>query len=321
MLYWTILSLGLGLCFLPSSGIRGLWTLKRLGGVLLTIAVVHAATHVVMRATPGGPFDAEAKLDPQVRKRLEASALRGTDTVAGSFTGLWVGDGAPSLALRDFTAAEVLREGTRRSFSLGMRALVLGLVLGAAFGIAAGVRGGLLDRLVIGATSIVPAVPVFAWAALLVAVFATWLRLVPPAALDGRPPHLPVLAAAAAPAAMIARLVRDELHRNRGALFARAAAARGAGPARRLWVHVLPQSLVPAVAYIGPAAASLLTGTLAVEAVFGIPGLGAHLVQGALARDLPVVCGATTLYAAALGVFGLAADLLAEKLDPRRSAP
>ncbi len=320
MLYWTILLVGLGLCLLPKSGGRVLSTLQRFGGVLLTVAVVHAATHVVMKSTPGGPFDAEAKLDPQVKKRLEAAALRGADTVSGSFAGLWAGDGTPSLALRDFTAAEVLREGARRSFSLGMRALVLAIVIGSVLGIAAGVRGGLFDRVVVGATSIVPAVPVFAWAAVLVAVFATWLKMLPPAALDGRPPHLPVVAAAAAPAAMIARLVRDELRRNRDAMFARAASARGAGPLRRLLVHVLPQSLVPAVAFIGPAAASLLTGTLAVEAVFGIPGLGAHLVQGALARDLPVVCGATTLYAAALGLFGLVADVLAERLDPRRSA-
>jgi oligopeptide transport system permease protein len=319
MLYWSLVVLGLLGVVTPRRR-RGSASLRRVGEVLLTVAAVHAATHWVMLAAPGSPFDGDVRLDPQLRERIEASARRGTDTVAGSFSALWSGDGAPSLALRDYSASEVLREGARRSVSLGVRALVTAILVGGLVGIVAGLRGGWFDHATRLATAVIPALPVFGVAAGLVMIFAGVLGWAPPASLDGRPPHLPVLTAAAAPAAMIARLIRDEIRRNREAGFARAAAARGARPLRRLFVHLLPQSLIPAVSYLGPAAASLLTGTLAVEAVFGIPGLGTHLVQGALARDLPVVCGATTLYAAALGAFGLAADAVVERLDPRRSA-
>jgi oligopeptide transport system permease protein len=302
--------------------LRGQWFHGgKVAAVLLTSAAVFAAATIVVRAAPGGPFDTEAKLDPTVRARLAERAAAGRDDWFSTFDGLLRGDLGPSLALRDFEAGDLLRDGAKRSFALGLRAILAAAVFGAAAGAAAARRpGGAVDRVVRAVALFCLGLPTFAWAAILIAVFSFAAGMVPPASLGGRPLALPATAAALAPAAVLAHLVRNEILRLRDAPFAAAATARGASRVRRFFVHVLPAALIPAAAYLGPAAAALLTGSLAVESVFGIPGLGTHLVQAALARDFPVVAGAATIYAAALGAFGILADAAARALDPRLGA-
>lgn len=295
---------------------RGAWFAGRAAGVLGLVAAVFVASFAVMRAMPGGPFDAEARLDPAVRARLAEQALDGRDRAWSAFDGLLGGDLGPSLGLRDFSSGDVLVQGARRSLALGGRALLLAVVLGMTVGLAAAVAGGRVDRLVRGFCDFAPTIPAFTLGAVLIWIVSFIARWQPPAALDGRPPHLPVIAASLPAAALFARLVRDEAVRLRNATFLKAARARGASGMRVLIVHLSPAAFVPAAAYLGPAGASLMTGTVAVEAVFGVPGLGTHLVQAALSRDLPVVVGATTIYAAALGVCNLAGDLLAARLAP-----
>ena len=299
---------------------RTAWVAARAAGVLGLIAAVYFASFVVMQAIPGGPFDAEAKLDPAVRARLAERAQGGRDHAWSSFDGLLGADLGPSLGLRDFSAGDVLLQGARRSASLGGRALLLALGFGVAVGLASGVAGGRWDRLVCRFCDVMPTIPAFTLGAVLVWIVSFEAGWQPPAALDGRPPHLPAIAAALPAAALFTRLVRDEAVRLREATFLTAARARGASTVRVLIVHLAPAAFVPAASYLGPAAASLLTGTVAVEAVFGIPGLGTHLVQAALSRDLPVVVGATTLYAAALGACNLAGDLLGARLAPREAS-
>lgn len=295
---------------------RWAWFAGRAAGVLGLVAAVFVGSFAVMRGMPGGPFDAEARLDPAVRARLAERALDGRDRAWSAFDGLLGADLGPSLGLRDFSSGEVLAQGARRSLALGGRALLLAVALGVTLGLAAAVAGGRLDRFVRGCCDVAPTIPAFTLGAVLIWIVSFVARWQPPAALDGRPPHLPVVAAALPAAALFARLVRDEAFRLRDATFLKAARSRGASGMRVLVVHLSPAAFVPAAAYLGPAAASLLTGTVAVEAVFGIPGLGTHMVQAALSRDLPVVVGATTLYAAALGVCNLAGDLLSARLTP-----
>lgn len=305
-------------------GRRG--SLAALGGraarVMVTSAVVFAATSAVVRLAPGGPFDGEAKLDPAVRERLRIRAAEGKDGWFESFDGFLRGDLGPSTALRDFDVVEILVDGAARSFALGVRALLwaacIGIVAAAA---ASRSPGGATDRALTGLGMLCLGLPTFAWAALLIGVFAFGLGIAAPASTDGSPTSCAVAVAALGPAAMVAALVRNEMIRVRRAPFVAAAAARGVSAPRRFFLHVLPQSLLPAAAYLGPAAASLLTGSLAVESIFGVPGLGTHLVQAAAARDFPVVAGAATLYAAALGFFETLGDAAARALAPAGPEP
>jgi oligopeptide transport system permease protein len=285
---------------------------------MTTVVLVHVATHGVMRAIPGGPFDSEAKLDRQVRAALEAQAREDGGGVLATFERLVTARPVTSLALRDFDSTNILLSGWRRSFALGVRAILIAVGIGVSFGVAAAFAGGRFDRLVKASATLVLSSPVFVWAAILIAIFAFRLGWARPAAIDGASYGLAATAAALPTAAALARLIRDELVGMRDAVFVRAAKTRGASRLRAAALHAFPAALGPAIAFLGPAAASLLTGTLAVEAVFGIPGLGTHMVQSALARDLPVVSAIAAVYAAALGLFAAFSDAAAALVDPKR---
>ncbi|HYC76474.1 MAG TPA: ABC transporter permease [Planctomycetota bacterium] len=296
---------------------------QRVLGVLLVTAAVHAACFILIRIAPGGPFDDEVRLDPAVRAALVAD-LGGPEIDFRSWwtslSGLLRGDLGPSMSLRDFEAADVLREGAARSLILGLRALSVAVLVGVALGVvSARTAGSAVDRALRTVGDVVLAVPAFAWCAVFLAGFALHLRAAPAAGAADGGLVLPAIVAAATPAVTIARLVRDELVTILASDSLRAAEARGVGGAARLWIHALPAASIPAAAYLGPAAASLLTGTLVVESIFGLAGLGTHLVQAALSRDYPVMSGAVLAYTLALSAANALADWAYGILDPRMS--
>ncbi len=297
---------------------------RRLLAAIPTLAVVIALSFALTRAAPGGPFDEEQALPPEIRANLEAAY--GLDAPVhlqfGRYLrGLLQGDFGPSYKFRDFTVTELIAGGLPVSLAIGLAALFLALALGIPLGAwAALARGRGADRAVMALAVAGISVPVFVVAPFLALVFGIWLGWLPVAGWEpGRPADLilPVLTLALPVIAYLARLTRGSLLEVLRSTWIRAARARGLPRRVVLLRHALPAALLPVVSYLGPAAAAVLAGSLVVETIFGLPGMGRHLVQGALNRDYTLVMGMVIVYAALMIVLNLLADLACAWLDPR----
>jgi oligopeptide transport system permease protein len=307
---------------------RGMSTLafvcRRLLAAIPTLALIVALSFALTRIAPGGPFDEEQAIAPEIRANLEAAY--GLDQPAwvqfGRYLrGLLHGDFGPSFKFRDFTVGELIASGLPVSLSLGLAAMLVALGLGIPAGAwAALARGGAADRAVMALAVAGISIPVFVVAPLLALVFGIWLRWLPVAGwVPGRHADavLPVVALALPVVAYVARLTRGSLLEVLRAPWVRAARARGLPESRVILRHALPAALLPVVSYAGPAAAAVLAGSLVVETLFGLPGMGRHLVQGALNRDYTLVMGMVIVYAALMIALNLASDLAGAWLDPR----
>ncbi len=300
------------------------FVLRRLLGAIPTLVVIIALSFLLTRLAPGGPFDEEQALPPEIRANLEAAY--GLDQpMAVQFGryvhGLLQGDFGPSFKFRDFTVTELIAGGLPVSLTVGAAALVLALALGIPAGAWAALsRGRLADRLVMTIAVAGLSVPVFVIAPFLALVFGIWLRWLPVAGWEpGRLSDavLPVLTLALPVVAFLARLMRGSLLEVLRTPWMRAARARGLPGRVVLLRHALPAALLPVVSYLGPAAAAILAGSLVVETIFGLPGMGRYLVQGALNRDYTLVMGMVIVYAALMIALNLVADLVIAVLDPR----
>jgi len=300
------------------------FVVRRLLGAIPTLAVIVALSFLLTRLAPGGPFDEDQALPPEIRANLEAAY--GLDQpIAVQFgryvRGLLQGDFGPSFKYRDFTVTELIGSGLPVSLALGFAALVLALLLGVPAGIwAALARGRWPDRLLMSFAVAGISVPVFVIAPFLALAFGIWLRWLPVAGwTPGRISDLvlPVVTLALPVIAILARLMRGSLLEVLRAPWIRAAHARGLPGRTVLLRHALPAALLPVVSYLGPATAAVLAGSLVVETIFGLPGMGRHLVQGALNRDYTLVMGMVIVYAALTIALNLIADLIHAWLDPR----
>lgn len=300
------------------------YVLRRLLAAIPTLAAVVALSFALTRAAPGGPFDEEQALPPEIRANLEA-AYGLDDPVHLQFgryvAGLLRGDFGPSFKFRDFTVGELIAGGLPVSLAIGLAALAVALAVGVPMGAwAALARGRAADRFVMSLAVAGISVPVFVIAPFLALVFGVWLGWLPVAGWEtGRISDmvLPVATLALPVVAYLARLTRGSLLEVLQAPWIRAARARGLPSRAILLRHALPAALLPVVSYLGPAAAAVLAGSLVVETIFGLPGMGRHLVQGALNRDYTLVMGMVIVYAALMIALNLLSDLACAWLDPR----
>jgi oligopeptide transport system permease protein len=299
------------------------YALRRIAGVIPTLLVIITVSFCVVRLAPGGPFEQEQTLPPAVRANLER--LYGLDqplTVqyAHYLRGLLHGDFGPSLRQRDFTVSELIAQGLPLSATLGLAALLLAVLTGIPAGIAAAVwRNRGADYCITTLAALSLALPSFVTGPLFALVFGLYLRWLPVAGWQHGAPRylvLPVLTLALPVAAYVARLTRASLLEVLGAHYVRSARARGLGAARVLWRHALRPALMPVVSYLGPAVAFVMTGSLVIETVFGLPGTGRYLVAGAIDRDYPLVMGMIVVYGALTLFLNLIADLIYGWLDP-----
>ena len=295
---------------------------RRLAAAVPTLLVIVVASFLLMRFAPGGPFDGERALAPEVRAGLEAAY--GLDAplqvqLARYLGRLAQGDFGPSLVYRDFSVSDLIGQGLPVSLTLGGLALLVAGSIGVPAGAwAAWRRDGWVDRAVQTVSMAGIVLPTFVTAPLLVLVFGLWLGWLPVSGLDGAGSLvLPVLALSFPTMAAVARLTRGAMLDTLRQDFIRTARAKGLDASTILRRHALSPSLLPVVSYLGPAAAGLLTGSVVVETVFALPGLGRYFVQGALNRDYPLVLGVVVLYAALVILFNLLADLAYGGLDPR----
>lgn len=297
--------------------------LRRIAGLVPTLLVIITLSFAVIRLAPGGPFEQEQALAPAVRANLER--LYGLDqplTVQylNYLRALAHGDFGPSLRQRDFTVRELIAQGLPLSITLGVCALALAVLTGIPAGIAAALyRSARTDLGGAALTALGIALPSFVTGPLLALVFGLHLRWLPVAGWESGEPRyllLPAITLALPVAAYLARLTRASLLEVLRAPFVRSARARGLGATRVLWHHALRPALLPVVSYLGPAAAFVITGSLVVEVVFGLPGTGRYLVQGAIDRDYPLVMGMVIVYGTLTLLFNLLADLACGWLDP-----
>jgi oligopeptide transport system permease protein len=300
------------------------YALRRLLGVVPTLFVIVTAAFFVMRLAPGGPFDQEQTLPPAIAANLEAAYGLDQPVLVqyGNYLGaLARGDLGPSFKYKDFRVSELIARGLPVTVTIGTLALLIAVGLGVPLGMAAGLRhNGALDHAVMGVALIGIAIPNFVVAPVLALGFGVKLGWLPVAGWEpgnARYLVLPVVTLALPFVAYIARLTRGSLLEVLQAPYMRAARAKGLERGALLRRHALKPTLLPVISFLGPAAAALLTGSLVVEQVFGLPGVGRYFVQGAINRDYTLVMGMVIFYAALILLLNLAVDLLYGLLDPR----
>lgn len=300
----------------------GRYLRRRFAFALITLWAVATATFLLVRLAPGGPFDGERRLPPAVEANLRAAYHLDEPLVVqyGRYLGMLVrGDLGPSFRQKDFSVNELIASGLPVSLTVGGIAFLLAASLGVAFGTFAALkRNSTPDRLLLAFATGALALPPIVIAPLLVLVFAVALGWLPAGGFESaRHAVLPAVALALPYAAAFARLARGSVAEALARAHVLTARAKGLPAWRLVSRHVLPSALVPVVAFAGPAAAALLAGSMVIEEVFSLPGLGRYFVQGALNRDYTLVTGAAIVYAAIVLACNLAADLALVRLDPR----
>lgn len=300
------------------------YALLRLLGAIPTLLIVIALAFLMMRAAPGGPFDDERVLPAEIEANI-ARAYHLDEPLPKQFLrylgGVVTGDFGPSYRYRDHTVAELIGEAYPLSLRLGLAAIGVALVVGVAAGTLAALRrNSLLDRLLMAGAMTGISIPVFVVAPLLVLLFAVWLDWLP-AGWSGNPGVsryvLPVIALALPQVAYIARLTRASMIDVLAGSFIRTARAQGLGTLAIVRHHALKPAMLPVLSYLGPAIAAVLTGSVVVEEIFGIPGLGQFFVRGALNRDYTLVLGIVIFYATLVLLLNLVVDILYAVIDPR----
>ena len=298
------------------------FALKRLLAIVPTLLVLVTLVFFLLRAAPGGPFDDERALPPEVQAQV-AAAYHLDEPLwrqFGRYLGaLAQGDLGPSFQYPGRSVNELIAAGFPVSLQLGLAAMLLALPLGCGLGIAAALkRGTLADHGLMTLAMAGLSIPNFVVAPLLVLAFALALDWLPAGGWDDwRSAVLPVVALALPQVAVLARLMRGSMVEVLAQNYIRTARAKGL-PQRWIVVrHALKPALMPVLSYLGPALAQIVTGSIVVEQVFSLPGLGRHFVQGALNRDYTVVMGVVLFYGALIVLLNLAVDLLYGALDPR----
>lgn len=297
--------------------------LGRLAVAVPTLFVVVTLSFFLIRLAPGGPFDLEQPLEAKVMENLRRLYKLDRPLVEQYvlyLAGLLQGDFGPSFYQRDFSVADLIGQGLPVSATLGVAALVLAVIAGIGLGTFAAFRhNGRADLAITGLATLGLTVPSFVTAPLFQIVFGLWLAWLPVGGWGGgqvRNLVLPVLVLALPQIAVIARLTRAAMIETLAANHIRTMRALGL-PETTIARAALRSACLPVVSYLGPAAAGLLTGSVVVETIFGLPGVGRYFVEGALNRDYTLVMGTVVLVAVFVIVFNLIVDVVYALIDPR----
>ena len=296
--------------------------LKRIVHGLIVLWVVATFTFMLLRLAPGGPFDSERKLPPEVLANLEAK-YHLDEPLARQYGrylgGVARGDFGPSFKYIDRSVTQIISETLPTSALLGGLALVFTVLTAFPIGLlAAYYRGSPIDRwcLLVGTLGI--SLPNFLLGALLIWLVALELGWLQAGRWDDwQSMILPTITLGAAPAAYLSTLLRSTLIETLGEDFVRTARAKGLAESVVIVKHALTHSLIPALTVMGPLAAALLTGSFVVEYVFAIPGMGRFFITAVTDRDYPLIMGVTLVYTAILVCANLIVDLLYSYVDPR----
>lgn len=300
------------------------YALRRVLSVIPIALIAVTVTFFILRLAPGGPFDGERALPPLVLQNLRAHYNLDQPLINQYFIYIWRllnGDLGPSMVNEGFTVSQLIGIGFPFTLTLAMTAFVIATAIGLIAGMAAAVyQNKWPDYVLVLVVMIGVIIPNFLMAALLQLWFGVYLGWFPAGGwVTGSWLHLvlPVTVLAWPHAARISRLMRGSMIEVLGSNFVRTARSKGIGQRLVLARHAIKPALIPVVSYLGPGLSYLLTGSLAVEQIFGLPGIGKYFVTAALNRDYGIVLGTTILYMLIILALNLIVDLVYAWLDPR----
>ncbi len=295
---------------------------RRLISAIPTLFLIVTISFFLIRLAPGGPFDLERPLEAKVMENLNKiyKLDRPLFEQYLLYLGALVrGDFGPSFIMRDFSVAELFARGLPISMMLGALALTVAVVVGGALGtIAAFRQNSAIDYMVTGLGTFGLTIPTFVVAPVLQIVFGLALSWLPVAGWTGSPRNLilPVITLALPQIAVVARMTRASMIENLRSNHIRTLRSLGL-PWRVIVRHALRGAALPVISYLGPASAALLTGSVVVETIFSLPGIGRYFVEAALNRDYTLVMGTVVVVAVFVLIFNLIVDILYAVIDPR----
>jgi len=300
------------------------YALRRLASAIPTLFIIITIAFFMMRLAPGGPFDREKQLPPEI----EANILKVYNLDKPVYEQYYDylkniirGDFGPSYKYLDFTVNDLIMTGFPVSLRLGLYAILIAVIFGVSAGTVAALKqNSWFDYMVMGVAMTGIAVPNFVMAPLLALVFGVYLSWLPVAGWGGGALQyqiLPVITLALPQIAYIARLTRGSMVEVMNSNFIRTARAKGLAEKIVVVRHALRGGLLPVVSYLGPATAAVITGSVVIESIFDVPGIGRYFINGALNRDYPVVMGVVIFYAVLIIVLNLLVDLIYGFFDPR----
>jgi len=288
----------------------------------LTLWAVFTVSWVLMRLVPGGPYQSDRKLTPEMERNIRAKFKLDDPWPQQYWDHLTDAvrlDLRPSFQLSDYSVNEIIAQGFPVSASLGIFAMVFALTLGITAGVVSALRRNTwLDVGFMTAATVGIAVPNFVLASLAILVFVFILHWFPAGGWGNlNQIVLPALCLGAPFAAYIARLTRTGLLETLGQDYIRTAYAKGLSPRKVIVRHALRGAMLPVVSYLGPATAGILTGSLVLEQIFALPGMGSHFIQAATQKDYTLAMGVVLVYTMLLLVMNTLVDLSYSYIDPR----
>ena len=298
-----------------------LYIVKRILLAILTVFLVITITFFVMHAVPGGPFTSEKAVTPAVQEALEKKY--GLDKPLFEQYITYLGDAVtldfgPSIKMRGRDVIDIIGDGLKTSAKLGLFAagiaLVLGVVLGA---IAALNRNKLIDRIIMVFTTAFVSMPSFIMGSLLLILFCITLQWLPANGSTSAGLILPIITLSLSPLSNITRLTRSSMLDVLGQDYIRTARAKGVSKVKIIFGHALKNALIPVITYFGPMLAYIVTGSLVVEQIFAVPGIGDKFVNSITNRDYPLIMGTTIILAVFIVIMNLISDILYKVVDPR----
>lgn len=298
------------------------YIIKRIAGTIPTLFIIVTIAFFMIRLAPGGPFDSERSIPPAIAENIE-KVYHLNDPLPVQFGHYLInvlkGDFGPSFKYQDYSVNELISQGFPVSMQLGVLAILLALFIGILFGVTAALnRNGWVDYAVMTLAMTGITIPNFVMAPILVLFFAIFLGMLPSAGW-GELKHmvLPVVALSLPQIASVARMTRASLIETMSTPYIRTAKAKGLPLRLILLRHASKATLLPIISWLGPATAAIITGSVVVEQIFGLPGIGRHFVNGALNRDYTLVMGVVIFYGALIIFMNLLVDILYAWLDPR----
>ncbi len=299
-----------------------MYIVKRILLAIVTIWVVITVTFFVMHAVPGGPFTGEKAVSESVMQAMEAKY--GLDKPLGVQYITYLGDivtkfdFGPSLKQRGRNVNDIIIDGMKTSAKLGLIAAVIALICGVILGsVAALRRNKLIDRIIMIITTAFVSMPSFIMGSLLLIAFAINLKWFPANGASKNGLVLPVITLSLYPMAYITRLTRSSMLEVLGQDYIRTAKAKGVSGVKIIFGHALKNSLIPVITYFGPMLAGIVTGSLVVEQIFAVPGIGRAFVNSITGRDYPLVMGTTIVLATLIVIMNLVGDIMYKVVDPR----
>ncbi|MEJ6397523.1 oligopeptide ABC transporter permease OppB [Yoonia sp. 208BN28-4] len=298
---------------------------RRLAVAIPTLLILVILSFVLMYAAPGGPFNSERPLPPEVLANIEAKY--GLDQpfwkqivnyVSGVVTSF---DFGPSFQYKSQSVNDVIAQGFPVTLTYGFWSFALAAIVGVSLGIAAALKQNTwLDYLAVGFTVGAQVLPNFVMAPILVLVFTLWLGWLPGGGWNGGAWQnliMPVIALSTSYMASIARITRSSMLETLNANFIRTARAKGLPMRRIIWTHAFKPTILPVLSYLGPTFVFMITGSVVIDIFFSTGGIGQFFVNSAFSRDYSVIMGITILVGALTILFNLLVDILYAWIDPK----